>query len=911
MVPSSLSRLTLYTCKLQGNCLTSPAPAISNLIFEPQSLKCSSNVTTTTTTTSSVVATSTATSAVDVVVPRYTGNINSVTASYAASLNLDASRSQSEGVLSSRYGHGQRIWKKFDENSPFGTVPPFASPTSSPVSKRLIEISQTLKNSTDQLNNVISILGPFAIPAQILIGILAFFADRYTCFKSNQDDAADLAETCRAIASALEMTARMGTGAGEGSQIGDQSIENLTRLLKEVYGYLNDTFGDSDEGSGNGNGGALDGSTSHGNRTWKNCHTFLKAPQIQKKLNEFKEKLTNMTQSIGLVITSRQNLVTYETVSRVEEWVKVVIENQQRQQQMMEQLVDKIQSSKSLDNELTTRQTDRDRVVEIYLQSQQELIPVRQQFLLRNLSVDNVNIVEKMDETDEKMYKKAKQVAKMEAVKAWMLPANACTWDQNPSNVIGGEPGAFVYRGFYMGFDIAVKVFDGDVNMVAGGSWEKIVRQIAKEVDNWQGVSEHPNVVTLLGCSTIGTYYIAMESCKKGTIREYLRPFRGAPQWRQTVIRVLSETISGIQAFHNKSIVHRDLSSTNILVRNDKHNTIALVYSSLSRQVAATVSASSTHLSHRNSKDHRWMSPEQLLLPIDRITTASDIWSFGMVITEILFDVDPFSNVGEKDVAEKLVQWKEGDLLVVPEGKTVEGDLLDVWSIAVDCVRKDPTKRPTAVEIGERLAAAAKIKGTLGEYLRPLRGTPQWPETVIRVLAETISSLETLHAKSVIQRNLSSSNILLLADNTITIANASLHPNLAGLSSFFSQPNDSPTVQRSMSPEQFLKPVSEVTTATDIWSFGILCYEILFDVNPFNDIPDDQVSKVISEWKGGLTRPFAQDWNLGVIWDLAVECVNRDPTKRPTAERIGERLKHTLTAVRGRAKWFANQVNEE
>lgn len=86
----------------------------------------------------------------------------------------------------------------------------------------------------------------------------------------------------------------------------------------------------------------------------------------------------------------------------------------------------------------------------------------------------------------------------------------------------------------------------------------------------------------------------------------------------------------------------------------------------------------------------RWMSPESLSL--GKFTPASDIWSFGVLLFEIItFGSFPFQGMTNNQVLEYV---KIGNTLAVPNGirPQLEGLMKACWNV-------DYMKRPLAAEV--------------------------------------------------------------------------------------------------------------------------------------------------------------------------------------------------------------------
>ncbi|CAB5361311.1 unnamed protein product [Rhizophagus irregularis] len=84
------------------------------------------------------------------------------------------------------------------------------------------------------------------------------------------------------------------------------------------------------------------------------------------------------------------------------------------------------------------------------------------------------------------------------------------------------------------------------------------------------------------------------------------------------------------------------------------------------------------------------------------------------------------------------------------------------------------------------------------------------------------------------------------------------------------------------------------TKASDIYSVGMLMWEIFGGFPPFNDIPHDlsTISNIIS----GLRPPMLSEIP-NEIQSLIKRCWNGDPSKRPTIEEILDVIKYQYRQI--------------
>ena len=90
---------------------------------------------------------------------------------------------------------------------------------------------------------------------------------------------------------------------------------------------------------------------------------------------------------------------------------------------------------------------------------------------------------------------------------------------------------------------------------------------------------------------------------------------------------------------------------------------------------------------------------------------------------------------------------------------------------------------------------------------------------------------------------------------------------------------------RWMAPETFNPRVG--TTRSDIWSFGMVMYEVLTGKDPYHEYP---MFTVIAKVAGGVTPNRPETIANDKIWSLMRDCWVPKPTERPSIQDVIRRL---------------------
>lgn len=150
---------------------------------------------------------------------------------------------------------------------------------------------------------------------------------------------------------------------------------------------------------------------------------------------------------------------------------------------------------------------------------------------------------------------------------------------------------------------------------------------------------QHPNIATIYSIEEFkGRYFIAMEYIEGKTLKQIIREGRLA---LNQIMDIAIQVAKGLKAAHNRGIIHRDIKSDNIMIAKD--NQVKIMDFGLAKAKGmAGVTKPGTTLGTVS-----YMSPEQVQgMEIDE---RSDIFSFGVVIYELLTGKLPFQ--GEREPA--------------------------------------------------------------------------------------------------------------------------------------------------------------------------------------------------------------------------------------------------------------------
>ncbi|CAG9853774.1 unnamed protein product [Phyllotreta striolata] len=241
---------------------------------------------------------------------------------------------------------------------------------------------------------------------------------------------------------------------------------------------------------------------------------------------------------------------------------------------------------------------------------------------------------------------------------------------------------------------VAVKTLKENAN-------EKEKSDLLSELQVMKMLEPHANVVRLLGCCTDKEpIFLIMEYISKGKLQSYLRNSRAERYYnnmhghsRSLTSRDLTsfgyQVAKGMEFLSNNGIIHRDLAARNVLITEEHVCKVADF--GFARDIIAN------HIYERKSEGRlpiRWMAPESLYDNI--FTVKSDVWSFGVLIWEIVtLGSTPYPGMSAVEVMKKV---RDGYRLDKPEHCRRE-----LYNIMYYCWDKDPKERPSFSELLELL----------------------------------------------------------------------------------------------------------------------------------------------------------------------------------------------------------------
>ncbi|XP_043249753.1 uncharacterized protein LOC122395904, partial [Colletes gigas] len=232
------------------------------------------------------------------------------------------------------------------------------------------------------------------------------------------------------------------------------------------------------------------------------------------------------------------------------------------------------------------------------------------------------------------------------------------------------------------------------VKTVKEGASDREKEDLVRELEIMQQLGSHPNVVTLLGCCTEQEpHYLILEYVMYGKLLAYLRDHRTRQDFynfSEDSAALTSRDLTvfgycvarGMEYLASKKIIHRDLAARNVLVDHNKLCKIA----DFGMSRFANEDGEVIETRHgRNALPIRWMAPESLIYSL--FTTKTDVWSFGILMWEIVtLGSTPYPDMTAREVMRNV---QNGYRLERPSHCRSE-----LFRVISRCWHADPDRRP-------------------------------------------------------------------------------------------------------------------------------------------------------------------------------------------------------------------------
>lgn len=204
-------------------------------------------------------------------------------------------------------------------------------------------------------------------------------------------------------------------------------------------------------------------------------------------------------------------------------------------------------------------------------------------------------------------------------------------------HVIGRGGFATVYQARQPAYDrtVAVKVVELGIDDEAGR------RRFHRECAASGRLTGHPNILSVLdaGFLTDGRPYLTMPLCTGGSVAAWME--RAGPLPIAEGLRIGVKIAGALQIAHNHGVVHRDVKPANILLNAYGEAMLG------DFGIATIATRSATKRTQAYTPNH---APPEVLLG-ELATEASDVYTLGSTLYELLTGAPAFTDTGQEGLA--------------------------------------------------------------------------------------------------------------------------------------------------------------------------------------------------------------------------------------------------------------------
>jgi beta-lactam-binding protein with PASTA domain len=258
----------------------------------------------------------------------------------------------------------------------------------------------------------------------------------------------------------------------------------------------------------------------------------------------------------------------------------------------------------------------------------------------------------------------------------------------------GGMAEVYLARDELLGREVAVKVLHQHF-----AEDQEFVERFRREASSAAGLS-HPNIVGIFDRGEWnGTYYIAMEYVAGRSLKAIVREHGAIDP--TVALDIVIQILRGARFAHRRGVIHRDLKPHNVIL--DEEGRARVTDFGIARAGASDMTLTGSIMGTA-----QYLSPEQA--QGHSVTAATDLYSVGVILYELLTGAVPFE--GETAVA---IAFKQVSAVAQPPSALNPALPASLDAVVMRALAKEPAER--YADADELIAALEAERAGLADHV--------------------------------------------------------------------------------------------------------------------------------------------------------------------------------------------------
>jgi len=224
---------------------------------------------------------------------------------------------------------------------------------------------------------------------------------------------------------------------------------------------------------------------------------------------------------------------------------------------------------------------------------------------------------------------------------------------------------------------------------------------VARAVEEAKSLSQihHPNIVRILSTGRMknGESFLVMDYVHGMTATQLGKAGR---LWIPEALQVASDMCDALHAVHRRSMVHRDVKPSNVMVEEETHRTVLIDFSLALTEAGGLASAPAGTIIFCAPEQVQPQTPEEAMRP------SVDVYGLGGTLYFMLCGHHPFRGSSTLEIQRKKL---EGPIPTVEDRLGGRG-LPELDEILIACMQPKPDDRPADMMEVKKLLEAAKAR---------------------------------------------------------------------------------------------------------------------------------------------------------------------------------------------------------